>query len=302
MALKYVNTSYSLIRSLTSCRHYQDAYTTLMIMFGSTAILPPRTKRWAEAKVLADTINFKVRHTSSDIHQRSSVPRSRSSTSTTMNTPSPSRITTSTCAVSPTFHAAGVSAKRHSSTGAGWHDSESDHITPWVPSLWTLRHRVLAELLEQGSRSTLVFPTHTPLARASGAPLASAVGPGSAPLDMDAVRTLGLNPSHALQHPGHYYYMAARCTEARRERFLVSESASQGVNAPPGYTNEKKVDHLTIVLEVYSILFSTGLVFQSLIAAVHEIVRVVQEIQFNDNSGEIDIVDCVSHRTYILSV
>ena len=29
-------------------------------MFGSTAILPPRTKRWAEAKVLADCINVKV--------------------------------------------------------------------------------------------------------------------------------------------------------------------------------------------------------------------------------------------------
>ena len=42
-------------------RHYQDAYATLMIMFGSTAILPPRTKRWAEAKVLADCINIKVR-------------------------------------------------------------------------------------------------------------------------------------------------------------------------------------------------------------------------------------------------
>jgi trafficking protein particle complex subunit 11 len=41
-------------------RHYQDAYATLVIMFGSTAILPPRTKRWAEAKVLADSINVKV--------------------------------------------------------------------------------------------------------------------------------------------------------------------------------------------------------------------------------------------------
>lgn len=29
-------------------------------MFGSTAILPPRTKRWAEAKVLADCISAKV--------------------------------------------------------------------------------------------------------------------------------------------------------------------------------------------------------------------------------------------------
>jgi len=41
-------------------RHYQDAYEMLIIMFGSTAILPPRTKRWAEAKVLADCINIKV--------------------------------------------------------------------------------------------------------------------------------------------------------------------------------------------------------------------------------------------------
>lgn len=42
-------------------RHYQDSYDMLVIMFGSPAILPPRTKRWAEAKVLADTINIKVR-------------------------------------------------------------------------------------------------------------------------------------------------------------------------------------------------------------------------------------------------
>lgn len=106
---------------------------------------------------------------------------------------------------------------------------------------------MLAELLEQGSRSTFTFPTHAPLTRPSG----------GAPPDVDTVRTFGLNPSHALQHPGHYYYMAARCTEARRERFLASESASQGANAAPGFANEKKVDHLTIVLEV-SVVFRTG--------------------------------------------
>jgi hypothetical protein len=32
----------------------------LAIMFGSTIMLPPRTKRWAEAKVLVDCINIKV--------------------------------------------------------------------------------------------------------------------------------------------------------------------------------------------------------------------------------------------------
>lgn len=45
---------------LMGSRHYQGAYDMLVIMFGSPAILPPRTKRWAEAKVLADAINIKV--------------------------------------------------------------------------------------------------------------------------------------------------------------------------------------------------------------------------------------------------
>jgi trafficking protein particle complex subunit 11 len=45
---------------MNNTRHYQDAHNTLVVMFGSTAILPPRTKRWAEAKVLADCINIKV--------------------------------------------------------------------------------------------------------------------------------------------------------------------------------------------------------------------------------------------------
>ena len=39
-------------------------------------------------------------------------------------------------------------------------------------------------------------------------------------IGLDAMRVLGLNPNQALQHPGFYYYMAARCTERRRERFL----------------------------------------------------------------------------------
>lgn len=46
---------------LTGPRHYQDAYSTLLLMFASITTLPPRTKRWAEAKVLADCIDIKVR-------------------------------------------------------------------------------------------------------------------------------------------------------------------------------------------------------------------------------------------------
>ncbi|KAG9311817.1 hypothetical protein JVU11DRAFT_8064 [Chiua virens] len=62
-------------------------------------------------------------------------------------------------------------------------------------------------------------------------------------LDIDAIQTLELNPSDPLQHAGHYYHMAARCAEARRERFLASDTSQ-----PPGYeyANEQRVVHLMI--------------------------------------------------------
>ena len=41
-------------------------------------------------------------------------------------------------------------------------------------------------------------------------------------MELESMRALGINPSHALQHPGFYYYMAARCTEMRRDRFLAA--------------------------------------------------------------------------------
>jgi hypothetical protein len=83
------------------------------------------------------------------------------------------------------------------------------------------QHRVFAELLEQGTKSgVLVIPDHTPQR-------AKASGPGVTAGDNDnaMVSSLGLNPSHALQHPGFYYFMAARCSEFRRERFLLSIKA-----------------------------------------------------------------------------
>jgi hypothetical protein len=38
----------------------------------------------------------------------------------------------------------------------------------------------------------------------------------------DALTSLGLNPSHALQHPAFYYYTSARYTEKRREMFAAA--------------------------------------------------------------------------------
>ncbi|KAF7792767.1 hypothetical protein EIP86_003865 [Pleurotus ostreatoroseus] len=47
--------------------------------------------------------------------------------------------------------------------------------------------------------------------------------------------------------------MAARCTENRRARFLQAvESKSSSSASSPGFANESKVDHLTIILELYT--------------------------------------------------
>lgn len=197
-------------------KHYQDAYAMLMIMFGSTAILPPRTKRWAEAKVLADAINVKItklylynsEHSLALSHHNSHM-------------------------------------RRFADFSRGWGIGE-ETFEYWS---WMARqHRVLGELLEQGSNSSLTFPTISPPSLTASMPSSS-----STPVELDTVRAFGLNPSHALQHPGHYYYMAARCTEARRERFLANEKGIlQGTSAAPGYANEKKVDHLALILELYT--------------------------------------------------
>ncbi|EGN92744.1 hypothetical protein SERLA73DRAFT_98785 [Serpula lacrymans var. lacrymans S7.3] len=204
-------------------KHYQDAYATLLIMFGSTAILPPRTKRWAEAKVLADCMNLKIcklylynnEHALALSHHNSHV-------------------------------------RKFADFSRGWGIGE-ETFEYWS---WMARqHRVLAELLEQGSRTTLTIPTHKPVPQPRPTtPSTGATSTIGTPFELDAVRSLGMNPSHALQHPGFYYYMAARCTEIRRERYLAVEGseATQQASAAPGLVNEKKVDHLTIILELYT--------------------------------------------------
>ena len=109
---------------------------------------------------------------------------------------------------------------------------------------------MFAELLEQGTRTTLKIPSAYPPPAPSAAAVAAQALEASQ-IGLDAMRVLGLNPNQALQHPGFYYYMAARCTERRRERFLLASEDGEGQQASsPGFVNEKKVDHLTIVLEV----------------------------------------------------
>ncbi|KAJ7686580.1 Gryzun, putative trafficking through golgi-domain-containing protein [Mycena rosella] len=202
-------------------KHYQDAYGMLVIMFGSTAILPPRTKRWAEAKVLADCINIKVAKLYLYNNEH---------------------------ALALSHHNTHI--RKFSDFSRGWGiGEETFEFWSWIAR----QHRILAELLEHGTQSKLVIPDHRPVNPALAVSQRSSVVVPSSALEVEAMRTMGINPSHALQHPGYYYYMAAKCTEARRERFLaIADAEKSPVNPSPGFTNEKKVDHLIIILELYT--------------------------------------------------
>ncbi|OBZ70000.1 Trafficking protein particle complex subunit 11 [Grifola frondosa] len=203
-------------------KHYQDSYSSLLVMFGSTAILPPRTKRWAEAKVLADCISLKIvklylynnEHALALSHHNSHM-------------------------------------RKFADFSRGWGiGEETFEFWSWLAR----QHRVFAELLEQGTRSTLKIPTQHATPSPSAATVAVQAAENSQ-MAIDAMRVLGLNPTQALQHPGFYYYMAAHCTEMRRERFLSALESESTQHSSPGFMNEKKVDHLTIILEVRDISY-----------------------------------------------
>ncbi|KAI0343684.1 hypothetical protein BDW22DRAFT_1328221 [Trametopsis cervina] len=203
-------------------KHYHDAYANLHIMFGSTAILPPRTKRWAEAKVLADCISVKICKLYLYNNEHS---------------------------LALSHHS--MHMRKFADLSRGWGiGEETFEFWSWLAR----QHRVFAELLEQGTRSTLTIPTYLPSSSsAASTVVAQAADAQRSVVEMESLRTLGLNPTQALQHPGFYYFMAARCTEYRRARFLTAlENEGPNTASAPGFVNESKVDHLTIILELYT--------------------------------------------------
>ncbi|KAF8511539.1 Gryzun, putative trafficking through golgi-domain-containing protein [Gautieria morchelliformis] len=205
-------------------KHFQTSWETLLDMFGSTAILPPRTKRWAEAKVLADCISVKIvklylyraEHSRAIAHFNSHLTRFGTSAG------------------------GGALARRLGSSGAGLLDE--------------LRYRILAELLDMATLSTLTIPQSLPNfpIRPSTPPTPHQTPPQHSLIE--PIRPAGVNPSSVLQHPGFYYYAAALCTQRRLEQFTAAdqEFSLAAANVPINLTNERKVDHRVIILELYT--------------------------------------------------
>ncbi|OCF54163.1 hypothetical protein L486_08360 [Kwoniella mangroviensis CBS 10435] len=213
----------------TARRHYEDCWNELAKMFSSTTTLPPRTKRWAEAKVLADCVAICKLLLYDDQGPR---------------------------VLNPFF----VHLKRFGDLSRGWGiGEETFEFWSWIAR----QYRIFAELLEMaqqsGMRIASLAPPTFPTAVAAAAP---------PPPDYYTTPISSGNPLQVLQQPAFYYYTAATCSIQRQLRYqealaaendaLSSEAGSTSgyVSTAPGFAIEKKVDHAALVIELFTKAYS----------------------------------------------
>ncbi|WVF72135.1 hypothetical protein IAT40_006947 [Kwoniella sp. CBS 6097] len=212
-------------------RHYEDCWNELARMFSSTTTLPPRTKRWAEAKVLADCVAVRICKLLLYDDQGARV-------------------------LNPFF----VHLKRFGDLSRGWGiGEETFEFWSWIAR----QYRIFAELLELGQQAGLrimsLAPPVFPMAAAAAAP---------PPPEYYTTPISSGNPLQVLQQPAFYYYTAASCSVQRQIKFqeaLEAEKDAQGseagsasgyVSTAPGFANEKKVDHAALVIELFTKSYS----------------------------------------------
>lgn len=224
-------------------KHYQDAYAALMKYFlasasaatttitsttstptgtglagatstssGLSSSLIPRTKRWAEARVLADTISIKI--TKLYFYNNETALGMAQHRLHVGTFPTVAGLT------APSSASAGKTGTR---TGYGY------EYWSWVGRMWS----VLGELAVEGTSHGLVIPIHRPRLPTTGTSTGAAPrGQGQPIPAMQAMGITvgggvgsigamgGLNPTHALMHPGWYYLLAAECAERKVGRFV----------------------------------------------------------------------------------
>ena len=221
---------------------YREAYDLLCnsptCLLGSTLMLPPRTKRWAEAKVLADTLSARI------------------------------------CKLllyADDGEGAAIFFRRHLSRftelSTGWGiGAMTFEYWSWLSK----QYRLFGELVEHATRAVpgsplppFQLPAHAPplpskllhpdsLPRFSDGRGGTIAPPGMLLPNANAV-AVSTSPYHTLQSSGVYFYLAALCTVERRARFLRATSSSSATaeeesDSSP-LSHERKVDHTAQLTE-----------------------------------------------------
>ncbi|EGG06574.1 uncharacterized protein MELLADRAFT_63177 [Melampsora larici-populina 98AG31] len=206
-------------------KSYEDCWIGLSGMFSSTAILPPRTKRWAEAKVLIDCINIKIckfyfysQETSRAMDQFSK-------------------------------H---VNRFRDLCNGWGIGDETFEYWS-WLSKQYTM----FSELIECGCRNGLRLPNLLPNPSTSF----NEVNFFSLNHPSDHLQI----PANVLLHPGFYYYQSGVCATHRRDKFRASEIAEEQMKSiakskdqaatfqgSAALAYERKVNHTELIIGLFT--------------------------------------------------
>ncbi|KAJ4483560.1 Gryzun, putative trafficking through golgi-domain-containing protein [Lentinula aciculospora] len=227
-----------------------------------------RTKRWAEAKVLADTINIKIvklylynNETGLALaQQRLHVRTFPVVAGFTGGSTGMSNIKSNNAQL------VGSTVNTPTSSTA---EEGSYEYWSWVSRMWC----VFAEMLVEGTRArgppsalippNLVIPIHRPRlpppSTSSVPGVSGKQSPSSSPSpELLLLQTTGaapgVNPAHALMHPGWYYFLAAECAERKVGRFV--DGIRNGVELNGEKERDQKIVHLRAlvgdVLELYT--------------------------------------------------
>ncbi|GJN91753.1 hypothetical protein Rhopal_004776-T1 [Rhodotorula paludigena] len=209
-----------------SLKHYEDCYDTLVDMFGQPELLVARTKRWAEAKVLADCVSIKICKMYLYLNE-------------------PSRALAQLNRHVFRFRELSNSWKIGEDTFEFW---------SWLSKQYRLFGDLTTIALRSGFRLPSLRPPPTPRLPPAAA-AAGAAGQFPSP---------GLVPLNVLQHAGHYYHLAAVCAVARRDTFRAAArrideaaageqgQAGDAATSSPALAHERKVDHAEIIVELFT--------------------------------------------------
>ncbi|GAA6036838.1 hypothetical protein JCM8097_006306 [Rhodosporidiobolus ruineniae] len=200
-----------------SLKHYEDSYENLLDMFAQPGLLAPRTKRWAEAKVLADCLSIKIGKLYLYLNE-------------------PSRA----------LAQLNQHVYRFRELSTSWQIGvETFEFWSWLSKQYRLFADLTAIALRAGYRLPSLRPPPTPR---------TALPPGTSP---NSLPSPGLMPLNILQHAGFYYHLAAVCAVERRERFRAIKRELEGTDGgkemlekSPALAHEQKVDHAEQIIQL----------------------------------------------------
>ncbi|KAJ9095965.1 hypothetical protein QFC21_005327 [Naganishia friedmannii] len=224
-------------------RHYEDAWQALCYIFGLKDALPPRTKRWLEAKVLADCIAIKASPFTRIAPERKPAdPHFLSGAVWTAQICRLAFYRNDSAAALTFFH---QHLSKFGDFSVAWGiGKNSFEFWSWL----SRQYRLFAELLEIVVAHGLVI--HAPLPVYAVPPASIAGGINTT----EEVLVSAVKPLLVLQNPGYYYYTAGNCAVQRKmmfEKAIEGDVLMTSVSST-AMSNEKKVDHTGIIVELYT--------------------------------------------------